>query len=90
MTTLLAALIVFGVLITVHELGHFAAAKLVGMQVDEFAIGLVPNFIKPRKRARSIRCGPCRLGDLTVLPAWSPARKTWKMAFIQNPCGPEW
>ena len=44
MTTLLAALIVFGVLITVHELGHFAAAKLVGMQVDEFAIGFGPKL----------------------------------------------
>ena len=46
MTTLLAALIVFGVLITVHELGHFAAAKLVGMQVDEFAIGFGHNLIQ--------------------------------------------
>ena len=49
MTTLLAALIVFGVLITVHELGHFAAAKLVGMQVDEFAIGFGPKDVYKRQ-----------------------------------------
>jgi regulator of sigma E protease len=40
--TLLASVLVFGVLITVHELGHFIVAKLTGMRVDEFAIGFGP------------------------------------------------
>lgn len=90
MTTLLAALIVFGVLITVHELGHFAAAKLVGMQVDEFAIGFGPKLYQTEEKGTVYTLRALPLGDLTVLPAWSLARKTWKMAFIQNPCGPEW
>ena len=39
MLTILAAIFVFGVLVTVHELGHFITAKMTGMKVEEFAIG---------------------------------------------------
>ena len=63
MTTLLAALIVFGVLITVHELGHFAAAKLVGMQVDEFAIGFGPKRLSNRGKGHGLyAAGPAAWG----------------------------
>ena len=41
--TLLATIIVLGVLIFVHELGHFGAAKLVGIEVQRFSIGLGPK-----------------------------------------------
>ena len=44
MITILAALFVFGVLVTVHEFGHFITAKMTGMRVDEFAIGFGPNM----------------------------------------------
>ena len=36
---ILAAILIFGVLIAVHEPGHFLAAKLCGVQVNEFSIG---------------------------------------------------
>jgi regulator of sigma E protease len=42
--TALAALFVFGLLITSHELGHFIAAKLSGVTVLEFAIGMGPKL----------------------------------------------
>ncbi len=41
--TVLATIIVLGVLIFVHELGHFGAAKLVGVEVQRFSIGLGPR-----------------------------------------------
>jgi regulator of sigma E protease len=41
--TILATIIVLGVLIFVHELGHFAAAKAVGIEVQRFSIGLGPK-----------------------------------------------
>jgi regulator of sigma E protease len=41
--TVLATIIVLGVLIFVHELGHFGAAKLVGVEVQRFSIGLGPK-----------------------------------------------
>ena len=39
---ILAAILIFGVLIAVHELGHFLAAKLCGVRVNEFSIGMGP------------------------------------------------
>ncbi|MDD3115717.1 MAG: RIP metalloprotease RseP [Anaerovibrio sp.] len=44
MTTIAAAIFVFGLLVLVHELGHFVTAKLTGMRVDEFAIGFGPRL----------------------------------------------
>ena len=42
MLTLLAFLFVLGVLIFVHEAGHFVAAKLAGIYVHRFSLGLGP------------------------------------------------
>ena len=44
--TILASLLVFGAVIAVHEFGHFAAAKLSGIQVNEFSIGMGPALWK--------------------------------------------
>lgn len=40
--TFLAAVLVFGAVIAIHELGHFTVAKLCGIQVNEFSIGMGP------------------------------------------------
>ena len=47
--TILATVIVLGVLIFVHELGHFAAAKAVGVEVQRFSIGLGPRLFGFRR-----------------------------------------
>ena len=44
--TILASLLVFGAVVAVHEFGHFTAAKLSGIQVNEFAIGMGPALWK--------------------------------------------
>ena len=46
MLYIILALIMFGLLIAVHEFGHFAAAKLFGIQVNEFSIGMGPALLK--------------------------------------------
>ena len=43
------AVLIFGVLIATHELGHFATAKLLGVQVNEFAVGMGPALWKKEK-----------------------------------------
>ena len=40
------AIIAFGVLILVHEGGHFFAARLCGVKVNEFAIGMGPKILQ--------------------------------------------
>lgn len=42
--TILVAILIFGFLIVIHELGHFIFAKLSGVVVEEFAIGMGPKI----------------------------------------------
>ena len=44
--TILFAILLFSILIFVHELGHFVAAKLSGVQVNEFSIFMGPALWK--------------------------------------------
>lgn len=43
---IIMALIFFGFIIAIHELGHFVSAKLSGVKVYEFAIGMGPAIFK--------------------------------------------
>ncbi len=46
---ILVALLLLGVLIMIHEFGHFLAARAMGVRVNEFAIGMGPKVFKWRK-----------------------------------------
>ena len=48
MLTILAFILVIGVIIFVHELGHFLAAKSVGIRVETFSLGYPPKMIGRR------------------------------------------
>jgi regulator of sigma E protease len=53
-------LVVIGVLVLVHELGHFLAAKLFGMRVDRFSIGFPPRAFGKK------------IGDTDYCVSWIP------------------
>ncbi|MBV4418078.1 RIP metalloprotease RseP [Clostridium tyrobutyricum] len=57
---IIAAIIAFGVLIFIHELGHFTLAKINGVQIEEFAIGMGPKLfgIKKNETQYSIKLLP--------------------------------
>jgi len=40
------SILIFGLLVAIHELGHFIAAKAFGVGVPEFAIGMGPKLLK--------------------------------------------
>ena len=44
--TAISVILVFGILVFIHELGHFLFAKLSGITVNEFAIGMGPALFK--------------------------------------------
>jgi regulator of sigma E protease len=46
---ILFAIVFFGIMIASHELGHFAFAKLFGVRVNQFAIGMGPAIWKKQK-----------------------------------------
>lgn len=47
--TVLLTLLILGILIAVHELGHFSAAKMSDVKVHEFALGMGPKFLSVKK-----------------------------------------
>lgn len=40
------AILIFGLIVTVHEFGHFICAKLCGIKVLEFSVGMGPRLLK--------------------------------------------
>jgi len=47
--TLVYAVIMFCILIFIHEFGHFVVAKACGVKVNEFALGMGPAIFKKQK-----------------------------------------
>ena len=58
--SILFAILLFSFLIFIHELGHFIAAKLSGVQVNEFALFMGPAIFKKQvgETLYSVRCIP--------------------------------
>ena len=52
----------FCFLIVMHELGHFTAAKMVGMRVERFALFFPPLLFKVRKGETEYGVGAIPLG----------------------------
>ncbi len=47
--TIIAAIILFGIIVFIHELGHFLFAKKAGVRIHEFAIGMGPKIYSFQK-----------------------------------------
>lgn len=44
--TIIGAILIFSVIVTVHEFGHFITARMAGVTVHEFAVGMGPAIFK--------------------------------------------
>lgn len=55
--TIIIAILIFCVIIIVHECGHFFAAKSCGMKIDEFAIGMGPKLLQSNEKGVAIGFG---------------------------------
>jgi regulator of sigma E protease len=55
--SILAIIIIFSILIIIHEFGHFLAARMSGVRVERFAIGFGPALLKfKRKETEFLVC----------------------------------
>src|SRR5256885_8068111 len=71
-TTLLAFAFVLGVLVFVHELGHFLAAKRVGIRVLKFQLGFNPTVLSVRRGDTEYGIGALPLGGYVKMAGESP------------------
>jgi regulator of sigma E protease len=72
MTTVLATVIVLGILIFVHELGHFLLAKLFGVRVDAFSLGFPPKLLHKKIGDTDYRLSVVPLGGYVKLLGENP------------------
>ena len=72
MTTFLAFVFVLGVLVFVHELGHFLAAKRVGIRVLKFQLGFNPTIVSFRRGDTEYGIGALPLGGYVKMAGESP------------------
>ena len=70
--TILLTIIVLGLLIFVHELGHFLTARAIGIPVYEFALGFGPTLISHRKNGVSYSLRLIPLGGFVRMAGEEP------------------
>lgn len=67
LTGLVSALLLVGVLITLHELGHFLMARRMGAAVDVFSIGFGPRLVGFQWKETDVRLAAIPLGGYVRL-----------------------
>ena len=72
LTALVAVGVVLGFMILVHEFGHYAAAKLLGVRVEQFAIGFGKRLIGFRKGETDYRINALPLGGYVKMSGENP------------------
>ncbi|MBI5878680.1 MAG: RIP metalloprotease RseP [Chloroflexi bacterium] len=77
-TTILYFMIVLSVLVLVHEIGHFIAARRAGVRVEEFGLGYPPRAVRLFKR-----------GDTDYTLNWLPLGGFVRMTGEENPSDPK-
>jgi regulator of sigma E protease len=72
MTAIFVALIVLGVIIVIHEFGHFAMAKLFKIKVETFSVGFGPRLIGFRRGETDYRISALPLGGYVKMSGENP------------------
>jgi len=72
MTTLISFIIVLGILIFIHELGHFAVAKACGVGVEKFSLGFGPRLVGIKRGETEYRISALPLGGYVKMVGEAP------------------
>jgi regulator of sigma E protease len=89
MLTVLSFIFVLGVLIFVHELGHFLLAKKVGIRVDQFSLGFPPHIFSKQRGETKYCIGLIPLGGYVKMAGENPdeAATGAPHEFMSKPVG---
>jgi regulator of sigma E protease len=84
LNTIIASIVIFGLLIFVHELGHFLAARLVRIRVLEFAIGFGKELLGWEKNGTRFTLRLFPLGGFCRLLGEDPEDSHKKGSFQEK------
>ena len=94
--TFIAAVFVFSAVIAIHEFGHFMVAKLCGVQVNEFSIGMGPVLCKRVRKGTQYSIRALPVGGFVALEGeespesqQAEAARDEREAEDENPVPPE-
>src|SRR3954451_7368248 len=73
--TLILAILALGVLIIVHEGGHFLIARLSGMRVDRFSIGFGPTLLSFKRGETIYQIALIPLGGFVQIAGLNPGEE---------------
>ncbi len=89
MISILSAIVVLGVLIFVHELGHFIFAKLFGVGVEKFSLGFGPKLVGFKKGGTEYMVSAFPLGGYVKMVGEGddaePAEEDKGLSFAEKP-----
>jgi regulator of sigma E protease len=85
--TILAFIVVLGIVITVHEFGHFAMAKLLKIRVITFSLGFGPRLVGFTRGGTEYRISPVPLGGYVKMAgeAFDEDRQGAPDEFLSHP-----
>lgn len=84
---IIAALLIFTVIVVVHEFGHFLLAKKNGVEVTEFSVGMGPRLITYAKASRHICKLFCSQKTFDETEEWKGITKySWKLFPLGGSC----
>jgi len=72
LTSLVAVVAVLGFMILIHEFGHYAVAKLLGVRVEQFAIGFGKRLVGFRRGETDYRINAIPLGGYVKMSGENP------------------
>jgi len=79
-----------GILIVLHEGGHFLVARLCGMRVERFSIGFGPPLVSFRRWGTIFQIAPIPLGGFVQITGLNPAEEFDKSDPMVYPNRPRW
>src|SRR5207245_9799153 len=72
LTAVLAVGVILGFMILIHEFGHFAVAKLLGVRVEQFAIGFGKRLFGFKRGDTDYRIDSLPLGGYVKMSGENP------------------
>ncbi len=78
---------VFFILVFFHELGHFIMAKITGMKVEEFAIGMGPKLISFKIGETKYSIGIIPIGGYNKIVGMGPEEQNEERGFTKKSLG---
>lgn len=84
---ILLAILAFGLMILVHELGHFLAAKRAGVTVHAFAVGFGPALLRFRRGETEYSLNALPLGGYVRLAGEDPSDEAGPASFRSKSVG---